>query len=221
MPTIPPAAHPSRPAAVPLWLKLAYTAFMAVLLPTYWWNYGPTNFLYFCDVALLLVLIGIWRESALLISMAGVGILAPQALWVADFAVGLCGGHLTGMTDYMFNHDRSLFLRGLSLFHGWLPFLIVFLVWRLGYDRRALARWTVLAWALLLVCYFLLPGPRADAASLATPVNINYVRGMSDTVAQTWMPPAAWLACLLAGLPLLIYLPTHLVLGKAFGKRRA
>ena len=39
------------PAArrIPLWLKLAYTAFMAVLVPVYLRNYGPTNFLYFCD----------------------------------------------------------------------------------------------------------------------------------------------------------------------------
>ena len=39
------------PAArlIPLWLKLAYTAFMAVLVPLYLRNYGPTNFLYFCD----------------------------------------------------------------------------------------------------------------------------------------------------------------------------
>ena len=37
---------------VPLGLKLAYTAFMAVLVPVYWRYYGPTNFLYFCDVAL-------------------------------------------------------------------------------------------------------------------------------------------------------------------------
>ncbi len=43
------------------------------------------------------------------------------------------------MTDYMFKHENSLFLRGLSLFHGWLPFLLVYLVWKLGYDRRALA----------------------------------------------------------------------------------
>ena len=43
------------------------------------------------------------------------------------------------MTDYMFAADHSLFLRGLSLFHGWLPFLLVYLVWKLGYDRRALA----------------------------------------------------------------------------------
>jgi hypothetical protein len=39
---------------LPLWLKLAYSAFMAVLVPVYWYYYGPTNFLYFCDVALIL-----------------------------------------------------------------------------------------------------------------------------------------------------------------------
>ncbi len=162
-----------------LGLKLVYTAFLAVLIPVYWWNYGPTNFLYFCDVALFLTLIGIWRESSLPISMAAVGILAPQVLWVVDFAVGACGGQMTGMTDYMFNHDRSLFLRGLSLFHGWLPFLLIYLVWRLGYDPKAFKYWTALAWILIVVCYFLMPGPREDAAMIATPVNINYVYGMS------------------------------------------
>jgi hypothetical protein len=39
---------------VPLWLKLAYTAFMAVLVPVYWVNCGPTNFVHFCDAALFL-----------------------------------------------------------------------------------------------------------------------------------------------------------------------
>ena len=75
---------------VPLWLKVAYTAYMAVLVPVYWHYYGPTNFLYFCDVALLLTLIAIWPENALLISMCTVGILVPQSVWVIDFAVGLC-----------------------------------------------------------------------------------------------------------------------------------
>jgi len=45
---------------IPLWLKLAYTAFMAVLVPVYLRNYGPTNFLYFCDFALIITLVGIW-----------------------------------------------------------------------------------------------------------------------------------------------------------------
>lgn len=52
-----PAATSTR--RLPLWLKLADTAFMAVLVPVYWTQYGPTNFLYFCDVALFLALVGL------------------------------------------------------------------------------------------------------------------------------------------------------------------
>jgi hypothetical protein len=201
---------------LPLWLKLAYTAFMAVLLPVYWANYGPTNFLYFCDVALLITLVGIWIESPLLISMCAVGILASQALWVVDFLSNLIGWPLTGMTDYMFAADHSLFLRGLSLFHGWLPFLLVYLVWRLGYDRRGFPAWTVLAWILVLICFFFMPPPRPDPG--LTPVNINYVWGMSDAVAQTWMPPAVWLAGLIILLPVLLYAPVHFLLRRFMPK---
>ena len=90
---------------VPLWLKVAYTAYMAVLVPVYWHYYGPTNFLYFCDVALILTLIAIWPENALLISMCTVGILVPQAVWVVDFASTAAGFPLTGMTNYMFDSE--------------------------------------------------------------------------------------------------------------------
>ena len=54
---------------IPLWLKLVYSAFVAVLVTVCWYFYGPTSFLYFCDVALLITLVGIRTESALLISM--------------------------------------------------------------------------------------------------------------------------------------------------------
>ncbi|PAW83574.1 MAG: hypothetical protein B9S33_13555 [Pedosphaera sp. Tous-C6FEB] len=204
---------------LPLAVKLGYTAFMAVLVPVYWANYGPTNFLYFCDVALFLTLIAVWRESALLASMAAVGIVLPQVVWVVDFAAGLCGVNLLGMTAYMFDEQRSLFLRGLSLFHGWLPFLLLFLVKRLGYDKRAFPLWWALAWMLVLFCYFFMPGPTPTPSS--SPVNINYVHGMSDTAAQTWMPPLAWLATLMAGLPALLYFPTHLALKKWFTRAEA
>jgi len=206
--------HPSEPATgrprLPLSLKLAYTAFMAVLVPTYGWYYGPTNFLYFCDIALILTLVGLWTESALLVSMCAVGILAPQVIWVADFVAGLFGRPLTGMTDYMFKSENSAFLRGLSLFHGWLPFLLVYLVWHLGYDRRAWAAWSGLAVVVLAVCFFAMPAPRPDPG--LTPVNINYVWGMSDTAAQTWMPAPAWFGLLVVGIPLLLCGPTHLLL---------
>lgn len=199
-----------RAGRIPLWLKLAYTAFMAVLIPVYWINYGPTNFLYFCDVALIVTLIGMWRESPLLVSMPAVGILAPQLLWVADYVGQFAGLPLTGMTAYMFDGTKSQLLRGLSLFHGWLPFLLLFLVWRLGYDRRAFAAWTILAWGLLIVCYAAMPGPMPNPGN--TPVNINYVHGMSDTAAQTWMHPLLWLVTLMLALPSVLFAPVHLAL---------
>ena len=198
------------PAAqrIPLWLKLAYTAFMAVLVPVYLRNYGPTN--YFCDVALIITLVGIWIESPFLVSMCAVGIIASQTLWVTDFLSNLIGHPLTGLTDYMFMADHSLFLRGLSLFHGWLPFLLVYLVWRLGYDWRALLAWTVVAWALLLISFFLMPPPRPDPG--LTPVNIDYVWGFSDTEAQHWVPQGIWMAALIILLPALLYVPVHFLL---------
>ena len=203
----------ARPAErLPLWLKLAYSAFMAVLVPVYWYYYGPTNFLYFCDVALFLTLAGIWLESPLLVSMCAVGILLPQMIWVVDFFGNMIGLPITGMTDYMFKHENSLFLRGLSSFHGWLPFLLLLLVFKLGYDRRALAAWTALAWVLLPVCFFLMPPPHPDPG--LTPVNINYVWGLSDNVAQSWVSPHVWLVGLMVGMPLLLFAPVHWLLGR-------
>jgi hypothetical protein len=195
---------------IPLAVKLALTAFVAVLVPVYLYYYGPTNFLYFCDIALILTWLGIWPENALLISMCAVGILVGQAYWVTDFLFNAAGYSLTGMTDYMFQSDHSLFLRLLSLYHAWMPFLLVYLVWKTGYDRRALPAWTVLAWVLILVCFFFMPPPTPNPGLI--PVNIDYVWGVGDTAAQTWVPPYVWLAGLLIGLPLLVFTPTHLIL---------
>lgn len=201
---------------IPLWLKVAYTAFLAVMIPVYWFYYGPTNFLYFCDVALLLTLIGIWKENALLVSLPAVGILLPQMLWCADFLAELFGGKLTGMTGYMFDEKRSLFLRGLSFFHGWLPFLLVYLVWKTGYDRRALLGWSIICVVLCLTAYFLLPPAGAELADSKIPRNINYVFGMDDAKPQSWMPPLAYLGTWMTALVGIVFIPTHFLLKKLF-----
>ncbi len=210
-----------RNSRLPLWSKLAFTAFMAVLVPYYWTSYGPTNFLYFCDIALFLTLGAFWLEKPLLASMPAVGILVPQALWMADFLTSLVGFPLAGLTSYMFDPNLSLTTRGLSFFHFWLPIVLVILVWRLGYDRRAFTAWTVLAWALMLICYFFMPAPPALPATedgVRPPVNINYVYGLSNDVAQTWMPAPAWLATLMIGIVPICYVPAHLILAKLFGR---
>jgi hypothetical protein len=191
---------------IPLWLKLVYTAFIAVLVPVYGYYYGWTNFLYFCDVALILTLVGIWRENALLISMCAVGIVLPQTIWVIDFVGQIFGVTILGMTEYMFK-DTSRLLRGLSLFHGWIPFLLIYLVWRLGYDRRGFLGWTVLAWALILICFFFMPPPNPNAG--LAPVNINYVWGLNDAAAQTWMPAWLWVIGMMVLMPVICFLPVH------------
>ena len=203
---------------IPLPLKLSVTGFVVVLVPVYYRHYGPTNFLYFCDAALLLSLDSIWTGRALPASMAAVGILLPQALWCADFIGELLGMNLVGLTKYMFDPNRSLFLRGLSFFHFWLPLLLLYLVRRLGYDRRALRAWTGLAWGLCLVAYFLLPPAGAKLANPQIPVNINYVFGFDDTKAQTWLPAPVYLVGWMAVLLGVVFVPTHFLLKKVFGR---
>ena len=209
----------SDKARVPLWLKLAYTAFMLVLVPVYWANYGPTNFLYFCDAALFLVLFGLWTSNALPASMAAVGILVPQFFWCVDFGGELLGFKMTGMTSYMFQADHSLFLRGLSLFHGWLPFLLCYLVFRTGYDRRALKVWSGLAGGLCLVAFFLLPPAGAILADPKWPRNVNYVFGLDDAQPQRLMAPGLYLVIWFLALFILAYVPTHLALTKLTAAR--
>jgi len=204
---------------IPLWVKLTFTAFMAVWFPVYLAQYGPTNFLYFCDMALLLTLAGLWTENRLLISMPATGILLAQALWVVDFCVQLTGHKMTGMTAYMFDEHRSLFLRGLSLFHGWLPFLLIYLVAKIGYDRRALAAWTALAWSACLISFFFLPPAGARLADPKWPVNINYVFGMDDAAPQKWLSACTYLAVWMGAIFAVLFAPAHFALRKWSGRR--
>jgi hypothetical protein len=202
-----------RPTRIPAWFKCAYTAFVAVLVPYYWVNYSPWNFLYFCDVALLVGLAALWKEDPLMASLPAVGLVLPQMLWVFDF---LTGSRITGMTNYMYDPSRSLFVRGLSLFHGWLPFVLLWMVWRLGYDRRALPGWTIVSCIVLLTSFFLAPAPPPPPEHPNYAVNLNYVHGLSDQKAQSVMPAALWVGIMLVGFPLVFYLPTHLALSKWF-----
>ena len=205
---------------IPLWIKIPYTAFMAVLIPVYWYHYGPTNFLYFCDVAAIMTLIAIWIESPLLLSAALVGAFIPQMLWVVDFCVELTGFHLTGMTRYMFDAQKPLFLRFLSFFHFWLVFLLIYLVWCVGYDKRGLPLWIGIALVLLAVCYGFMPpaSPTKDPVTGAqlrdpnVPVNIDYVYNiLTDEEPQQWMDPNWYVVTYAVVLVVGIFLPTHLL----------
>jgi hypothetical protein len=204
-------------ARIPLWNKLLYSAFVAILVPLYWMTYGPWNFLYFCDIALLVTAAAIWIESPLLVSMQAVAIVAPQMLWVVDLLVRVVAGvEITGVTSYMLDTGIPLYLRSLSSFHGWLPFYLLWLLSRLGYDRRALALQSAAAIAILLICYLFAPEPPPSASAPNRAVNINYVYGFTDKQPQTLMAPWLWVISVMALNIIVFYIPTHLLLGRVF-----
>jgi hypothetical protein len=198
---------------IPMSVKVAYSAFMAVLIPYYYHSYGPSNFLWFCDVALIVTLIGMWKESKFLISTQAVAIVFPQCLWCIDFFFNMAFHRpMVGLATYMFDPNISLFVRGLSLFHGWLPFLLVWLVSRMGYDRNAWKAQIGICWAVLLTVFLTLPGPSTLAG------NVDKVFGWGEN-AQTVMHPVAWLGIVLLAYPLLVYVPSHLVFSRVFADK--
>jgi len=202
---------------IPTWVKVAYSAFVAIVVPCYWVTYSPWNFLYFCDIALLVTGVAIWIESPLLVSMQAVAITVPQLLWVIDFLCRLIAGvHITGVTSYMLDSSIPLFLRALSLFHGWLPFLVLWLLSRLSYDRRALGIQSVVAIVVILISYLFAPAPPPSATHPNWAVNINYVYGLDDKHPQTMMAPWLWLLFIMAVTVIAMYLPTHFVLRRVF-----
>lgn len=193
---------------IPLWIKILSTLFLCVLVPVYWIHWGPRNFLWFSDIALLATAIALWLESALLASMMTLAIALPELAWNADFFGRLVTGrHILGLSGYMFDVRKPLFLRALSLFHVVLPVLLLWTVHRLGYDPRALAFQTVAALVILPVTYAL-----TDPAD-----NINWVYGPGRKP-QTWTSPRAYLALVMLFFPVVIYLPTHLVLSALSGR---
>jgi hypothetical protein len=199
----------SHVALVPLWLKIGYTMFVAVIVPVWVVKNGWANFLWFSDIALLLTVPAIWLESALLASTMTVAVLFPESLWnVSYFGRLLTRRHISGLTDYMFERGKSWLVRGLSLaFHVVVPVILIYLVARLGYDSRALLAQTLLAWIVLPVTY-LVTDPEK---------NVNWVFGPGGRP-QRRVSPIVYLALLMVLFPIAVYLPTHLLLDSLFGR---
>src|SRR5262249_26377679 len=148
--------------SIPLFVKLAYTAFLAVLVPYYVNYHGAANFLWICNIALFATLAALWLENRFLASMALVAVLLPSLIWQADFLARLTTGHfLTRWTHYMFREDVPLEIRALSLYHIWFPFLLLWVVWRLGYDGRGWIAMTLVTWVVLPICFFFTDPARA------------------------------------------------------------
>jgi hypothetical protein len=191
---------------IPYWVKILYLAWLFILLPSYWVFHGPQNLLWLCDAANIVLLFALWRESALLMSSQACGVVLVQLVWTVDLLCRLLFGfHLVGGTEYMFDTSVPLWLRSISLFHVFMPLLLLWGLNRLGYDRRGWKLETLFAW-LLLPLTFLLTDPE---------LNINWL-WQPFGVPQTFLPPSLFLLVMMLLYPLVIFYPSHRVLQSVF-----
>lgn len=186
---------------IPLWLKIGWTLWLGVWVPVYWRQYGPQNLLFFCDIGNLLIGIGLWLESSLIFCWAACGVLLFQILYTIDLVGAvLLGRHFIGGTEYMFDPGLPVFIRLLSLFHVVTPPLLVWAIWRLGYDRRGWKLQTLTTWIVIPINYFWRPE-----------LDVNWARGLFFRE-QHFVPGWAYLVIYLIAVPLFVYLPTQLFL---------
>ncbi len=190
-----------------IWPAAAFTLLLGVLVPAYWRTYGPSNFLWISDVALFLTVAALWLMSPVLMATAAVSALPFELVWAAEyFARLLTGKRLFGITDYMFNPNLSLWVRGLSLFHVALPAVWFIMLAKWGYDARALPFAAVLFAALVLLT--------AVLTDPADNINWAFLPGKLG-----WrLPRPLWIALYPVVAAVVVFWPVHAALSWGFGK---
>jgi hypothetical protein len=186
------------------WLAVAG---LAVYVPSYAVAYGLANFLVLCNLTVLLVGVGLWACSRLILSSQAVAILLVGSVWTVDLLSRLVVGRhlLGGGTAYMWEPQWPLFTRLLSLYHVVLPPLLVLVLRRIGYDGRGY--WLQSAIAAAGVSLGRLFGPT---------VNLNQAY-VEPVFGRAWGGPATHVAAVVAFLTLLVYPLSHLLLVRLCG----
>ena len=195
-------------AAISPWVKIPYTLFVCVLVPVYWVKNGPANFLWGSDIALLVVLFALWFENSLAVSMMAVGVLLTEVFWNIDYVARLLFGVDAipiGGTRYMFDADKEIWLRGLSLFHVPLPIVLIWLLAAYGYDNRVALPGAILLAAIVLPWSRWVSPPDR---------NINWTHAVGPRPSK--LPAPLYVLLLFLCFVVFVFVPTHLVLERIF-----
>lgn len=191
---------------VPMWLKLSFTALAVTVFVAYWDYYGPENYLWFSDIALFALVPALWLGNRLLASTMAIAVLIPEIVWTLDF---ITLSHFSILANYMFESDRALHIRILSgVFHLALPPVLIYMLYKFGYDRRGFPLQCLIA-AIVLPITLLVSEPDA---------NINWVFGPGEQ--QTMVNPWLYLLGLWCAMVVIIYWPTHALLKRIFNRSR-
>lgn len=182
-----------RPGA---WLL---TAWMAVWVPIVLWVYGPQNFLWLCNAAMFLIVYALWAGDRLVLSSQAGTVVLIGAVWTLDLVLGLATqGHTALVTAYMWNPEIALAARAVSVYHVFLPALVIWALARCGYDRRGPWLQSAIG-AVAILGTWLFTEPERNINWVASPFLVD----------EWWLGGPVWVGVMLVLCPLLIYYPGH------------
>ena len=174
--------------------------------------YGPANLLWFSNLGVAALAVGLLGGWPLITSAAATGLLAVEIVWGVDFLLRLIvGGPVLGLTEYVFEPptERPLWARLVALYHLALPPGLLFAASRLGYDRRGLLAW--LAFALIVSAFCLI--------AVEAELNVNRVRGFGP-LRPGVLPTGVYFSIWYVGSALFLWGPTHLLLSRLYDPPR-
>jgi hypothetical protein len=190
----------------PTWFKLGYTVFVVIVVAIWLRYYGWRNLLWFSDIALIGAVPAFWLEDARIASVLAVAVLLPEMLWNVDLAGRLLlRRRISGLTDYMFEQDRPLILRRLSLFHVPLPLVLLWLLAAYGYAEPIALPGAIVLAAVVLPLSRVVSTPEK---------NINWSWGLGPV--QSPLPAYLYVLLLFLGFVVLVFVPTHAILRNTF-----
>lgn len=198
------AAHDKR-TTFPRWTRWTAAAWLAFWVPVYWIFWGPHNFVYLCDIAVILGCIGICTNNTLLVSSQAVSSVVVDAMWAVDAGWRAAfGRHIFGGTEYLFDPSHALWLRLLSLYHVAIPVVLLWALHRAGYDRRGWRLQAGIVAAAFVIARF-------------TPAeqNINFAFRL-PVVEKPFGPAPLHVTVSILFMIFVVYWPTHWALRKIF-----
>lgn len=198
--------NPFESGLLPWQLKVAYVLWIAVWIPAYCLHYDPRNLLWMCDTANIILVFALCYEVPILLSAQAVAVLLVQVAWSVDYFTALLwGSHPIGGTEYMFDKNYPQWMRAMSLFHVAVPPLLLWGLYRVGFDRRGIVLQTGFIWLLLPLTYVV-----ADEVQ-----NVNWLWAPFG-IEQNFMSPELFLLVMMLAYPVIVFLPTHFLLARLF-----
>lgn len=195
------------PPRVPWPARVLFTLWMAAWVPIIVTTQGPQNFWWLCNLAQFIVLLMVWQPNAFLLSSQAGTVVLIGLVWTLDFiAAWIVGGSPTGITAYMFDEELPLVLRASSTYHLWLPVFVLWLLTRVGYDRRGVWLQCGIGSVAIFGGWWFGEAER----------NLNYVQAPFG-IEQVWLPEPAYLIALCLATALLVYLPGHFLVRWVIG----